>query len=84
MNPRKLLKKALTSPKGLRFEEMESLARAFGFRLERTRGSHHIYARHDIPELINLQETEGMAKPYQVRQFLKIVEKHNLSIEDQP
>jgi hypothetical protein len=36
-----------------------------------------------IPELINLQESDGMAKPYQVRQFLKLVERYNLELEDE-
>ena len=36
----------------------------------------------DIPELVNLQNVKGQAKPYQMRQFLKLVEKHNLKLED--
>jgi len=44
VNPRKLLKKALSSPANLRFEEACALARAFGFRLSRVSGSHHIFA----------------------------------------
>jgi len=39
-------------------------------------------ARSDIPELVNLQNVRGQAKPYQMRQFLKLVEKHNLELED--
>jgi hypothetical protein len=35
-----------------------------------------------IVELINLQEVGGQAKPYQVRQFLKIVERYNLQLGD--
>ena len=37
----------------------------------KTEGSHHIYFRPDIPELVNLQNVKGQAKPYQMRQFLK-------------
>ncbi|MFB3922608.1 MAG: type II toxin-antitoxin system HicA family toxin [Terriglobia bacterium] len=40
---RKLLQKALSSPANLRFEEVCALARAFGFRLSRVSGSHHIF-----------------------------------------
>jgi len=43
-------------------------------------GSHHIFERDGVPELINLQEVRGMAKPYQIRQFLKIVERYNLKL----
>ena len=31
--------------------------------------------------MINLQEVRGKAKPYQIRQFLRIVERHNLQLE---
>ena len=80
MNPRKLLKKALSSPANLRFEEACALARAFGFRLSRVSGSHHIFAHQNVRELVNLQEVEGKAKPYQVKQLLALVERYNLSL----
>jgi len=50
----------------------------FGFRLDRIIGSHHIYVHPRIPELMNIQDVKGKANPYQVRQFLAIVERHNL------
>lgn len=80
MNPRKLLKKALSSPANLRFEEACALARAFGFHLSRVSGSHHIFAHQSIPELLNLQEVSGKAKPYQIKQLLALVERYNLSL----
>jgi predicted RNA binding protein YcfA (HicA-like mRNA interferase family) len=80
MNSQKLLRKALASPQSLRFAEALKLAEAFGFRLDRINGSHHILKRTGIPELVNLQNVGGMAKPYQVRQLLKLVERHNLSL----
>jgi hypothetical protein len=30
--------------------------------------------------LLNLQEVRGKAKPYQIRQFLRLVEKYNLEL----
>jgi hypothetical protein len=35
-----------------------------------------------VPELLNLQELGGQAKPYQIRQFLKLVEKYDLRLEE--
>ncbi len=61
---------------------MVNLVQGFGFRLSRVEGSHHIFAHPEISELVNLQEVKGEAKPYQVRQFVKLVEKHNLKLED--
>jgi predicted RNA binding protein YcfA (HicA-like mRNA interferase family) len=82
MNRRKLLKKIINGSKNIRFGDMVNLVRGFGFDLSRTEGSHHIFSRSDIPELVNLQNVKGQAKPYQMRQFLKLVEKHNLNLED--
>ena len=76
----KLLDKALASPANVRFDEMAKLVGAFGFRLSRISGSHHIFVHPDVKELVNIQDVEGMAKPYQVRQFLKLVERYNLTM----
>jgi hypothetical protein len=38
-------------------------------------GSHHIYAHPEVAELVNLQEVDGEAKPYQVRQVMRLVER---------
>lgn len=82
MNNQKRLQKALFSPNNMRFGDMTSLVEAFGFHLSRTSGSHHIYARKDIPELVNMQNVAGKAKPYQVRQFLRLVERYNLKLRE--
>lgn len=86
MNKQKLLAKALAGSKNLRFTEAVALAKAFGYRLSRTKGSHHIFIHSRIKELVNLQEVDGKAKPYQVRQLLDIVERYNLTFEagDEP
>jgi hypothetical protein len=83
MNPQKLLNKALSSPANLRFKEACDLARAFGFRLSRNSGSHHIFARQSIPELLNLQNVGGKAKPYRAGRLPSLVERYNLSLGDE-
>jgi predicted RNA binding protein YcfA (HicA-like mRNA interferase family) len=62
---------------------MVGLVEGFGFRLSRTEGSHHIFVHPDIPELVNLQDFKGQAKPYQIRQFLKLVERHSLKLQEE-
>jgi predicted RNA binding protein YcfA (HicA-like mRNA interferase family) len=64
------------------FTDIVSLAEGFGFTLDRVKGSHHVFTHGDIPELVNLQEVGGQAKPYQIRQLLRLVEKYNLELED--
>ncbi len=60
---------------------MRRLVEAFGFELRRTSGSHHVFVHSDVRELVNLQEVRGQAKPYQIRQFLRLVERYALSLE---
>ena len=79
---RKLFLKALNNPRGLRFEEFTALVEAFGFKLLRISGSHHIYAHPRVVETANLQPVDGMAKAYQVRQVLRMIERHGLKLED--
>lgn len=82
MDKRKLLAKALASPNTLRFGEMVALVEGFGFRLSRVKGSHHIYTHPEVRELVNLQNAGGRAKPYQIRQFFRLVERYNIEIEE--
>jgi predicted RNA binding protein YcfA (HicA-like mRNA interferase family) len=81
MKQEKLLKKILSNQKNVQFSDLVLLVEALGFRLSRRRGSHHIFTHPQIPELINLQEVNGQAKPYQIRQFLKLVELYNLKLD---
>ncbi len=83
MNRRRLLRKlASGSLKNVAFTDLRNLIEGFGFRLDRVTGSHHIFVHPNIQELVNLQEVKGEAKPYQIRQFLRLVERHNLYLEE--
>ena len=46
------------SDKNMRFAPVRTLLLSLDFE-ERTSGSHHIFSRYDIAELINLQEVKG-------------------------
>lgn len=83
MKKRKLLEKILAGSKDIHFSDMVALIEAFGFRLSRVKGSHHIFAHPQVRELVNLQNVNGKAKPYQIRQFLQLVERYNLGLEDE-
>ena len=83
MNRGKLLKRLTEGAlKNVSFADMTNLVKGFGFRLARTSGSHHIFTHPGIPEPINFQEVKGEAKPYQIRQFLRLIERYNLRLED--
>ena len=52
------------------FKELQQLLQRAGFGLKRIKGSHHIYAKEGVEEIINIQpDSKGDAKIYQVKQF---------------
>ncbi len=84
MNRRQLLARLVNgSLNNVAFRDIVKLAEGFGFTIRRTSGSHHIFARDGIPELLNLQDVRGQAKPYQIRQFLRLVERYSLVLEEE-
>lgn len=80
LNKLKLLEKAISGSKNIRFNEAVLLVEAFGFRLARVSGSHHIFVHPKVSQLINMQNVKGKAKPYQIRQLLDLVERYNLRL----
>ncbi len=82
MNKKRFLKKILTNKQNVSFNDFKNLVEGFGFRLDRVKGSHHIFINHAVKELINIQNVKGQAKPYQISQFLSPVEKYNLSLKE--
>ena len=82
MNRKRLLQRlAQGALQIVAFRDMVSLVEGFGFRLQRTTGSHHIFVHPNVPELVNLQDVRGEAKPYQIRQFLRLVERYSLRLD---
>ena len=84
MGPGKLLERlrrgVLTN---VRFQDIIRLVEGLGFELQRTSGSHHIFAHPAVPELLNLQDVAGEAKPYQIRQLLRLMERYSLTLEEE-
>lgn len=60
------------------FRDFCRLVESFGFRLERIRGSHRIYAHPITGSELNLQPRRGQAKPYQIQDLLHQVERYAL------
>ena len=71
-----------TSDQNSSFNELVALLRYFGFD-GRTAGSHHIFSREDVAEILNLQpRRDGTAKPYQVKQVRQVIIRYRLAGED--
>ncbi|MFL6210987.1 MAG: type II toxin-antitoxin system HicA family toxin [Pyrinomonadaceae bacterium] len=62
------------------FDGLCGLLRSLGF-AERVRGSHHIYSKADVEEIVNLQPVGARAKAYQVKQVRGIILKYKLGGE---
>lgn len=75
---RELYQKARRKPASLKFSEACTLVEGVGFRLDRVRGSHHIFVHDSHKALLNFQKVKGEAKAYQVKQLLKYIEEFEL------
>lgn len=82
MNKRRLFEQLKKNPRNVRFQTLCKAARAFGFKFKGGKGSYRVYVHDDIGEILNFQNVDGKGKPYQVKQFINIVEKYNLEEDD--
>lgn len=63
------------------FSELLNLLRRLGF-AERVKGSHHIFTKDGIEEILNLQPRGRHAKAYQVRQVRGVIVRYRLTGEN--
>jgi len=79
IKPEKILLKILSgsSDRNIPFSDLCNVLKYLGFE-ERIKGSHHIFFREDIEEILNIQPKGSKAKPYQVRQVRNIIVKYKL------
>jgi len=82
MDEKKILIKMMNSYNNVNLDDLVKVIKKFGFHWQRTRGSHNIFVNNNVNEIINIQNVNGKAKPYQIKQFLKLIEKYNLEMED--
>lgn len=66
-----------TADRNIKFDNLRWLLKRFGFD-ERIRGSHHIFTKEEMEEIINIQPKGNQAKPYQVKQVRNLMIKYRL------
>ncbi len=59
------------------FSDLRQLMKQLGFK-ERVKGSHHIFAKEGVEEILNLQPNGSKAKLYQVKQVRSVIRKYKL------
>lgn len=69
------------SDSNTRFDDLRNLLHHFGFQ-ERVSGSHHIFVKEGVEELINLQRDGNLAKPYRVKQVRRIIVRYGFGGND--
>jgi len=67
--------------RNIAFADFVHLLEAFGFRLDRVRGSHWVFHRQELGLRLVVQPLQVQAKPYQVRQLLRCVDEYDLNLE---
>jgi predicted RNA binding protein YcfA (HicA-like mRNA interferase family) len=68
--------------KNIDFIDLTRLLHDLGFDC-RIKGSHHIFFKNDIEEIINIQpKQDNKAKPYQVKQIRNLILRYNINTED--
>lgn len=79
MASKKTLEKILrgTSDANIPFRDLRRVLQNLGFG-ERIRGSHHIFSREGMAEILNLQPKGNKAKPYQVKQVRHVILKYRM------
>ncbi len=69
------------SDANIRWADLRALLLHLGFS-ERVRGSHPLFDKEGVVEIVNLQSRVGHVKPYQVRQIRKLILQYNLGRDD--
>lgn len=67
------------SDQNFEFDELLFLLQRFDFEV-RVSGSHHIFYKKGVIEIINLQPNGSKAKAYQVKQVRIIIQKYGLTL----
>lgn len=69
------------SDNSIDFDTLCQFLKRLGFS-ERINGSHHIFYKDDIPEILNIQSKQGKAKAYQVKQIRNAILRYKLKEND--
>ena len=78
----KLYAQLVANRSAMKFRDFQKVLKAFGFELDRINGSHHIFKHPSVPRRLSIQPRGGEAKPYQIDQFLDMIEEYGLELKD--
>jgi predicted RNA binding protein YcfA (HicA-like mRNA interferase family) len=82
MDIKKALEKIRRNPNNVDVNDFIKIALFLGFTHRQGKGSHQVLGKKGIKEGIVFQDVRGKVKPYQVKQFLRLIEKYNIVQEE--
>ncbi len=65
------------SDQNISFSDLTHVLESLGFQ-KRIKGSHHLFSKEGVDEIINIQPAGDKAKPYQVKQVRAVMVKYQL------
>jgi len=69
------------SDKNFAFNDLCYILEHVGFQSRSGKGSHRIYYKEGVVEIVNVQPRNGKAKPHQVKQVRELLLKYKIDIE---
>ena len=78
----KLFQKVKNNPYNTSFDDLCRLIEYYGFILDRQSGSHRLYYNKMYNIRLNIQPDKNVAKGYQVKQFLTLIDRYKINFED--
>ena len=69
------------SDQNFAFDDLCYLLERAGFQSRRGKGSHRIYHRDGVVEILNVQPRGAKAKPYQIKQVRELLLKYKIEID---
>ena len=68
------------SDRSLDFDDLCYILERAGFQSRTGKGSHRIFYKEGVVEIINVQPRDGKAKPYQVKQVRELLLKYKIEV----
>jgi predicted RNA binding protein YcfA (HicA-like mRNA interferase family) len=82
VKPSRVYESLLRSPRRIiAFRDFERMVRAAGFVLKRRKGSHRSYRHPACPLILTIQPSGKDAEPYQVEDFVAMVQDYDLEFD---
>jgi predicted RNA binding protein YcfA (HicA-like mRNA interferase family) len=69
------------SDQNFAFDDLCYILERAGFGSRSGKGSHRIFSKDGVAEIINIQPRDGKAKPYQVKQVREVLLKYKIDVE---